>query len=144
MEITGQPQVSLYVEVDRDDAAFFVYLEDVDPQGVVRYLTEGEMRAIDRKISSRPPPYLVLGPNHSWRREDAQPLIPGQISELTFAMMPISALVRSGHRLRVAVGGADSDTFERVPVAGDTVFRIHSDGNRLSHVLLPIVKPPKE
>jgi putative CocE/NonD family hydrolase len=141
VEITGQPLVSLYVEVDRDDAAFFVYLEEVDQHGVVRYLTEGEMRAIDRKNSTRQPPYTVIGPYHSFKREDAEPLTPGQVTEVAFSMMPISALIRAGHRIRIALAGADADTFERIPQTGETVFHIYSGGSDLSHVVLPLLKP---
>jgi uncharacterized protein len=141
VEITGQPLVSLYAEVDRDDAAFFVYLEDVDQHGVVRYLTEGEMRAINRKNTTREAPYAVIGPYHSFRREDAEPLTPGRVTDVTFSMMPISVLIRAGHRIRIALGGADAETFQRIPQMGKTVFHIYGDGSHPSHVVLPMVKP---
>jgi uncharacterized protein len=141
VEITGQPLVSLYAEVDRDDAAFFVYLEDVDQHGVVRYLTEGEMRVTNRKTTTREPPYAIIGPYHSFRREDAEPLTPGRVTDLTFAMMPISVLIRAGHRIRIALGGADAETFQRIPQMGETVFHIYGDSSHPSHVVLPMVKP---
>lgn len=141
VEITGQAQVTLYVEVNRTDAAFFVYLEEVDQQGTVRYLTEGEMRAVNRKLSTDPPPYVMAGPYHSFRRADAAPLTPGQVTELTFSMMPISALIRAGHQVRIALAGADADTFQRIPEQGDTVFQILSDPQHLSRVVLPTVSP---
>ena len=56
-------------------------------------------------------------------------------------MMPISVLIRAGHRIRIAVAGADAETFQRIPEGGETVFRIYSDASHPSHVVLPMVKP---
>ena len=50
-ELTGHPVVSLQVISDRTDGAFYVYLEDVLPDGRVVYLTEGQLRAVHRRGS---------------------------------------------------------------------------------------------
>jgi hypothetical protein len=138
-EITGQPLADLYVVADHTDGAFILYLEDLDPKGVVRYITEGELRGIDRRISPIKPIYRVVGPYHSFRRRDNLPLKPGEIAELEFSMMPISVLIRAGHRIRIALAGADADTFERIPETGETVFLVHHDPLYPSHVVLPVV-----
>lgn len=143
-EITGQPVADLYIASDRTDGAFFVYLEDVDQDGVVRYITEGELRGIDRKVGSSQPLYRSLGPYHSFRREDQLPLEPGKIAELNFTLMPVSVLIRSGHRLRIALAGADADTFARIPESGDAVYTVHRDRLYPSHVILPIIPPSTE
>ena len=52
IEITGHPIVSLFVTSTHTDGAFFVYLEDVDENGKVTYLTEGELRALHRRVSN--------------------------------------------------------------------------------------------
>jgi hypothetical protein len=142
LEITGQPVVTLHVTSTHDDGAFFVYLEDVDPDGRVRYVTEGMLRAIHRKVSDEAPPYRSLGPHHSFRRSDARPLVPGEPAELSFEMMPTSVLIRAGHRIRIAVAGADADTFERVPETGRPVIELHRSAALPSQVTLPVVPRP--
>ena len=143
-EITGQPVADIYLASDRTDGAFILYLEDVDQDGLVRYITEGELRGIDRKISSGTPPYRVVGPYQSFRKEDELPLKPGKVAELKFSMMPISVLIRAGHRIRIALAGADADTFERIPESGDAVYAVHRDRVYPSHVVLPLVPRPSD
>jgi putative CocE/NonD family hydrolase len=139
VEITGYPVITLHVAANVEDCAFFVYLEDVDPGGVVRYLTEGQLRAIHRRLSPEPPPYWTGGPVHSFKRADSAPLQPGHVTEITFGLHPLSALIRAGHRLRVALAGADKDTFARVPTQGDPVWQVWHGGAAASRIDLPIV-----
>jgi putative CocE/NonD family hydrolase len=138
-EFTGHPVATLYVSSTHTDGAVFVYLEDVDPDGTVRYLTEGMLRAVHRKKSSDTPPYRVLGPYHSFKRNDAMPLVPGEIAELSFELLPTSVLVRQGHRLRIAISGADKDTFRRIPETGNPVFTIARNRQHASFIELPLV-----
>jgi putative CocE/NonD family hydrolase len=138
-EFTGHPSVTLYVSSTHTDGAVFVYVEDVAPDGTVRYLTEGMLRAIHRGRSTEPPPYRVLGPYHSFKRKDAMPLVPGETAELSFELMPTSVLVRRGHRVRIAIAGADRDTFRRIPDAGDPVLTIARNRQHASFLELPAV-----
>src|SRR5208282_1267875 len=49
LELTGDPEVTLFMATQRDDADVFVYLEEVMPDGEVNYVTEGELRASRRR-----------------------------------------------------------------------------------------------
>jgi putative CocE/NonD family hydrolase len=138
-EITGYPVIDLFVTSTATDGAFFVYLEDVDEQGVVTYLTEGELRALQRKISTDTPPYKLAVPYHSFRKKDAMPLQPGQIAELKFALQPTSVLIRKGHRLRIAIAGADKDTFARMPAEGTPVIAVARNTRNASAIDLPVI-----
>ena len=140
IEITGQPSLALNVASTHKDGAFFVYLEDVAPDGTVRYLTEGELRAIHRRVSNQDPPYRVVGPYHSFKHEDALPLVPRQITEISFELMPVSVLVRAGHRLRVAVAGADADTFRRIPDEGVPTVAVYHSAAHPSRIVLPVMR----
>lgn len=141
IEITGYPVVTLFISSTHDDGAFFVYLETVDEADRSQYLTEGMLRAIHRKISTPPPPYRQFIPYHSFRRADALPLIPDEAAELTFGLQPISALVRRGARLRVAIAGADADTFSRVPATGAPRVTILLGGATASGIEIPVIRP---
>jgi putative CocE/NonD family hydrolase len=140
MEITGYPVVTLYVTSTETDGAFFVYLEDVDESGRVTYVTEGQLRAIHRKVSNETPPYNVQVPYHSFRQEDAEPLVPGEIAELTFGLHPTSVLIRKGHRIRIGIAGHDKGTFVRVPAEGTPVITVARDKLHASCIDLPVVQ----
>jgi uncharacterized protein len=139
MEITGQPVADLYIATNRTDGNFFIYLEDVDRDGVVRYLTEGELRGIDHKVSSSRQPYRIIGPYHSFLRKDQLPLKPGKVTELQFSLMPVSVRISAGHRIRIALAGADADSFKRIPESGDATYTVHHDRLYPSHVVLPMI-----
>ena len=136
-EVTGHPIVTLYVTSGATDGSFFVYLEDVDPRGRIVYVTEGMLRALHRKLSDAPP-YRTPVPYHSFAMADAEPLVPGEVAELVFDLLPISYLFRRGHRIRVAVAGADRDHFEPVP-EDPPLIHVFRDAAHPSHVTLPVV-----
>lgn len=139
-EITGHPLVTLYVSSSARDGAFFVYLEDVDENGNVTYITEGQLRAACRKVSEKEPPFIFFGPYRTFERLDASPLVPGEIAELTFGLFATSVLIKKGHRIRVAIAGADKDTFARYPLDDDSIPNIQVERNNkfASRIVLPM------
>ena len=138
-EVTGHPVVTLYVRSTADDGAFIVYLEDVDPDGRVTYITEGQLRGVMRKVTDRPAPYRKIGPHRSELRADALPLVPGEVAELEFELWATSVLFRKGHRIRIAVAGADADTFLRYPREGAVpVLTVERNRHYASRVSLPV------
>lgn len=139
LEITGYPVVKLHVSSTADDGAFFVYLEAVEPDGRVTYLTEGMLRALHRKISTGTPPYAQPVPYHSFNRADGAPLVPGAVTEIQFGLLPISVLLRAGQRIRVALAGADASVFPRFPAAGTPTLSVQHGAAAPSHILLPVI-----
>jgi putative CocE/NonD family hydrolase len=138
VETTGHPLITLHVRCSASDAQFFVYLEDVFPNGEVYYVTEGVFRAIHRTISQETPPYQLPIPYHSFRREDALPLAPGEVAEVTFDLLPVSYLFKRGHAIRVAIAGADANNFALLPTAPPEIEVLCSPAYP-SHVVLPII-----
>jgi putative CocE/NonD family hydrolase len=102
-EVTGHPRVSLRVRCDQTDGALFAYLEDVAPDGRVGYVSEGWLRAVHRKEP------------RTFDRADAQPLVPGEPAVLVFELLPLSHEFAPGHRIRLAIAGADRDQFALPP-----------------------------
>jgi hypothetical protein len=139
VEVTGQGLVTLNVRSTATDGNFFVYLEDVSPEGKSTYVTEGMLRALHRKLSTEPPPYRTTYPYRSYRRKDGQPLVPGQLTTLTFQLIPTSVLFKAGHRIRIAIAGADRETFQRLPARGDVTITVERGGTRGSFIDLPVV-----
>lgn len=140
LEITGYPVLTLYVAASHPDPAFFVYLESVDERGVVRYLTEGQLRGIHRQLSDEAVPYWTGLPKRSYQRADAAPVPVAEMLAYTIGLQPISALVRRGHCIRVALAGADAETFARIPQQGTVNWQVGRGGVHASHIQLPIVR----
>jgi len=140
LEVTGHPWVVLFVSSTATDGEFFTYLEDVDEQGRVSYVTEGMLRALHRRLSTAPPPYRSPVPfHHSYLRADGQPLVPGEVAELRFDLLPISYVFKKGHAIRVAIACADADHFLVLPAEPPTI-RVHRDSQHASGVVLPLVR----
>ncbi|MFA4944816.1 MAG: CocE/NonD family hydrolase [Lentisphaeria bacterium] len=138
LEVTGSAVVHLWCSTDRDDGAFLVYLEDVDADGQSRYVTEGGLRGLHRKVGTNPD-HPQSTPFHSFAKNDAAPMKPGETCELAFELMPTSVKFARGHRLRIALAGADSDSFERVPAKGPAKWRVARGPEHPSRIELPVV-----
>ena len=138
IEITGNALVVLQAAVSTEDAALHVYLEDVLPSGKVVYLTEGLLRVLHRAVDETPM-YKTPGLARSFTRAKGQPLTPGELTEINIDLQPVSALVRTGHRIRIAIAGADKDTFARVPATGTPELDVHYGASAPSYVDLPII-----
>jgi putative CocE/NonD family hydrolase len=139
-EVTGYPVVNLHLSSTHDDGAFFVYLEDVSPQGAVTYVTEGLLRGVHRKVSEDPSYWKRPVPYHSFLAADAEPMIPGEVTELAIGMEPTSFLFRQGHRIRIAIAGHDATAFRRVPAQGTPLLRVQRNSLYPSSIELPVVR----
>jgi putative CocE/NonD family hydrolase len=140
LKITGYPVVTLHTASTEEDGAFFVYLEDIDEEGAVRYITEGLLRGIHHRRSEKSISNPTSLPGRTFKRDDAMPLPRGQFVELTFSLLPTSALIKKGHRVRVAIAGADKHTFARLPPQGNPTLKIARNCDLASQIRLPIVR----
>jgi len=138
MEVTGHPVITLFVSSTATDGNFFVYLEDVDEEGRVTYVTEGGLRAIHRRLSQEEPLYLQVVPYRTFKRGDAMPLVPGEAAGLVFDLLPTSYLFQEGHSIRVALAGADRSHFATLFDEPPTV-RFYRDRAHPSCIELPVV-----
>jgi putative CocE/NonD family hydrolase len=142
-EMSGHPVLNLRVSVSERDAAFFSYLEDVTPEGECRYVTEGVLRALHRKVSEAPAALRCVGPYHSFARGDTALLSPGEPTEIAFSLFPTSWLFRRGHRIRLAIALADRDHYVRVPGGRLPVITVHRGGSTGSTMELPLRERPR-
>jgi putative CocE/NonD family hydrolase len=140
LEVTGYPVVHLNVRSTHPDGAFFVYLENVDPNGRVKYVTEGILRGIHRDVTEDPASWDRPTPYHSFRSEDARPMVPGEVTELSFGLQPTSVLFRQGHRIRIAIAGHDGSSFRRIPTDGVPELRVQRNSLYPSFIELPVIR----
>lgn len=139
MEVTGYPVMRILVRTTNEDAHFFVYLEEIDPSGEVRYITEGALRAVHRRQREPAGNHPAGVPFRSFRREDAEPLASGEVAELEFALLPVSWLIRAGHRVRVAIAPTDRDNFGPAHDMADHVTELLWGQGARSRIDLPVV-----
>lgn len=142
-EITGYPIIELFLQADAKDATIFVYLQDQAPDGSLTYITEGQFRAIHRKESQATPPYPVLGPYHTFHESDSTPLVPGETFRVAFELLPTSYQLPPGHRLQVAIAGADVDHFD-LPAERPTKLDILMKVGAQTKIQVPVRKKMNE
>jgi putative CocE/NonD family hydrolase len=136
-EITGHPTLYLYTSVNATDGDFFVYLEDIDEEGYVQYESEGQLRASLRSLSERP--WLPVLPYHPSGQADAQPLVPGEMTELVISLFPISHVFKQGHSIRISIAGADRHNFRTPKQDPPPTYTVYTGGESASYVVLPVI-----
>jgi hypothetical protein len=133
-ELVGSAELCLVMRSDQPDGLVIAYLEDVAPDGRVTYLTEGMLRLLHRKTTSAgcdPSP----GVERSFARADGAKVVPGETMRIELPLLPVAALIRQGHHLRLALAGADAGWFETLTgqaAANWTVFYGGEDGSTLT------------
>lgn len=138
-EMTGHPIAKIFLTSTHEDGCLIVYLEDIDAKGKVHYLTEGGIRLVNRKLWDNPP-YKTIGPHHSCLRSDAIPMIPDEVAEVSLVLLPTSVVIKKGHRLRIAIAGADKDNFGRYPEIGEPRLKIMRNATYPSSVDIPVIQ----
>ena len=127
LEIAGNPEVEVHISANRDDGALFVYLEDVAPDGRVRYVTEGQLRLLHRAMP------------RTFLRQHAKPMMPGVVEKVDVDLLPIAYRFPAGHRVRIAISGADAATFETPDSAG-LGYNLYRDRAHPSRITFPSLK----
>ncbi len=140
LQITGHPVAHLWTTSTADDGDFFVYLEEVSPDGESVYVTEGQLRASHRKLGAAPYDNAGL-PYHPGGEADRMPLTPGEAAELVIELQPTAWLFRKGNRIRVTVTCADKDIFDTPILEPAPEISLLRDADHPSRITLPIIRP---
>jgi hypothetical protein len=119
-EVTGTPVARLFVSSTARVAYFRVKLIDVAPDGTAKLVRYGGLNATHRASHSQP-----------------DPLVPGEVYELSIPLETMAYIFERGHRLRVAIAGAD---FQNAWPTGEMgTHSIYHGGNSASHIQLPTI-----
>lgn len=135
LHVLGFPVVTLRLATNGTDGVAYVYLESVGPDGAVTYLTEGSLRFLHRATAGPAEP-TGLGVPRSFARADGLPVEPGKDLDLVVELLPVSALLRSGDRLRIAVAGHDASCFTYHGPLGETFVLTLGEA---THLDLPVM-----
>jgi hypothetical protein len=120
VRLLGWPQVILHASSSAEVATFVAKLADVAPDGSSALIVDGSLNGT-RRLSLT----------------DPQPMTPGEVYELKVPMNPTGWVLKPGHRLRLALSGADFPNLW--PTPEPAVLRIYRGEQRPSRVILPVV-----
>jgi len=143
VEVTGHPQVNIYLKSATQEGSIFVYLEDVDESGKAWKVTDGQLNFLHRKLHDAPVHYKDCVPYRGFRSVDAALMDTTKVEYLSFDMLPTSHLFLPGHRMQIRLAGVDVDNFKMV-YTDKGVWEVYHDSEFRSHVELPIVDRRKE
>lgn len=138
VEVTGHIQVNLYLKSATEDGSIFAYLEDVDEDGNVWKVTDGQFRFVHRKLQENPPHYPDVVPYHSYTKADAEPMNTNEVEFLSFDMLPTSHLFKKGHCMQIRFAGVDVYNFKNLYPEGGA-WEIYHDAEHPTHIDLPII-----
>ena len=132
VEVTGPVSVVLYASSSAPDTDFTAKLVDVHPGGKAINVAQGIIRARYRD---------------SW--EAPELMTPGEVYKFTIDLWSTSNCFVAGHRIGVEISSSNFPQFDRNPNTGHEFGKddetqiatqtIYHDGERPSHVLLPII-----
>jgi putative CocE/NonD family hydrolase len=138
LEIIGHPVAHLWFTAEVPDLDLFVYLEEVDAQGNVEYVTEGNLRASHRAVGEASFDNLGL-PFHRCYEADIAPIPAGEPLELVFDLLPTAKRFRPGTRIRASVACADADNFDTPVLDPAPRVQLLRDVIHASFVELPLL-----
>ncbi len=140
VEVTGHGFADIWISADTPDANLFVYLEDVAPDGTVRVVTEGRLKASLRRLGTAP--WALPGlPWHRAFTEDVELLEPGVPVRMQFDLLPTSYVFAKGHRIQFTFTGSDHRERARDALSQPAAITLVNDREHLSVISLPVVRP---
>ncbi|MBV9175394.1 MAG: CocE/NonD family hydrolase [Chloroflexi bacterium] len=118
-EVTGGPEVVLYVSSTAESGYMHVKLCDVAPDGTSKWLTDGGLLLSHRASHTRP-----------------EAVVPDTIYELRIKLKYVAYIVPAGHAMRLSVASAD---FQNAwPAGAPAVHTLHRGRTHPSHIRLPL------
>jgi len=162
IEVTGHPVAHFWASSTAGNGDFFLYLEDVHPDGRAVLITENPMRAgfaglkDINKIILRGSTGVEVLPKLPWHGYEQADYVDGifnggNVVELKFDLMPTSWVFKKGHRIRLSSATSDWPTFRldpalspsNNPAAPDNILptvAIYRDAARSSRITLPVIE----
>lgn len=135
--IEGHIQAILPVSFDAADGQLFVYVDEIDAKGNIRYVTEGMFRVTHHPIHSPSTSYLTPDAKITFNQENHKPIEAGKMHLYQFSLLPISYMIRPGHNLIISIAGADKAHFDDTEIKPESMT-LHINTEQPASLLLPV------
>ena len=140
-ELSGPIALRLVASSSASDLDWQVLLTDVTPEGRSEWISDGylraSLRAMDLERSLHNARGDLLRPWYSY--DSAEPVQRDTVVEYEIEVIPTSALLRAGHRLRLDVFASNASGIDAPPLLSAGLVRVLRGGPHPSSVLLPLI-----
>lgn len=145
--INGPMQANIWMSTSNFAGSLSVRIDDLDPQGNASPISNGlinlKARAVD-ETRSRELDGISIQPWHPYTKDAAQAVWPGNIMKVQLEIFPSSAVLKAGHKLRVAVGSSNlpqgvSGGIDGLLQALPGTMKVYSDKHHPSNIVIPTV-----
>jgi predicted acyl esterase len=146
VRLWGPLSLTLYGSSSALDTAWFVKLVDLGPDGSVRRLTRGVLKASFRAVDAS-----MSRPGQPFHPFDRQELLePGKVYEFQIEFSPICYTFKAGHRLQLEIASEDIE-YSSIHRQLDVMIlpwpvenAVHHEQEHPSHLLLPVIPDAPE
>jgi hypothetical protein len=128
LRVLGWPKVVVHGSSSAEVATFVAKIAEVAPDGTSALIVDGSLNGTRRGALAQ-------------ALKKPQPMEPGEVYELDIPMFPTGWVVKKGHRLRLAISGADFPNLWPTPF--EATNRVYRGGQYESRLVLPVVPAPE-
>jgi len=146
MYLNGPIQVDVWISTTRTEAAVAVRVDSVDIWGKATPISTGLQSASFRAVDTTRSRYVdgvMIQPWHPFTEASRQAVVPGQKMLVPVEVFPAAAVIRKGHKLRIAISASNQAQgvwpAPQQAAANGNVTTIHSEPAYPSSVVLPVV-----
>ena len=128
MQLLGWPKVVVHGSSSAEVATFVAKIAEVAPDGSSALIVDGSLNGTRRGDLAA-------------ALKTPQPMKPGEVYELDIPMFPTGWVIKKGHRVRLAISGADFPNLWPTPF--EATNRVYRGGPYDSRLILPVVAASK-
>ena len=140
-------QANIWLKQSNFAGSLSVRIDDIDPQGNATPISNGLINLKNRKVDSSRSRELDgkgIQPWHPFTKSAEQWVLPGDVMKVALEIFPSSAVIKKGHKLRVAVGPSNlpqgvSGGIDGLLQALPGTMTVYNDKNRPSNIIIPTV-----
>ena len=128
LHVLGWPKVVIHGSSSAKVATFVAKIAEVAPDGTSALIVDGSLNGTRRGDLAE-------------ALKNPQPMEPGEVYELDIPMFPTGWVIKKGHRIRLAISGADFPNLWPTPF--EATNKVHRGGGYASRLILPVVAAPE-
>ena len=145
--INGPMQANIWLKQTNFAGSLSVRIDSIDPEGNAWPISNGLINLKNRATDDSRTRTLdgkSIQPWHPFTKAAVEPVLPNDVMKVKLEIFPTSAVIKQGHKLRVAVGPSNlpqgiSGGIDGLLQALPGVMTVYNDKSRSSHIRIPTV-----